>query len=113
MSKEGPYEVPWSLAVLRALELDCPKGGRTAAWLAERLGISREQVLSGLDVLKKSGQVRQIGRAYLVDEVLHVDTSGDPERARALKVAWAEVALERLRSGHRGSRLQPICDLEA
>ncbi|OQX67806.1 MAG: hypothetical protein B6A08_13615 [Sorangiineae bacterium NIC37A_2] len=102
-AREAAYEVPWSHAVLRALELDCPRGGRTALWLAKRLGISLAQVLAGLDVLKRSGQVRQVGRAYLVDEVIHVDTSGDPERARSLKIAWAEVALERLRSGHRGS----------
>jgi hypothetical protein len=102
-AREAAYEVPWSHAVLRALELDCPPAGRTSSWIAERLGIEVNQVASGLAVLEKSGQIRKIGHAWRVDQVLSVDTSGDPQRARQLKVAWAEVALDRLRSGHRGS----------
>ncbi|MET0794761.1 MAG: DUF4423 domain-containing protein [Polyangiaceae bacterium] len=102
-AREAAYEVPWSHAVLRALELDCPAAARTSSWIAQRLGIDVTQVMSGLAVLQRTGQVRKVGRAWRADHVLSVDTSGDPERARQLKVAWAEVALERLRTGHRGN----------
>jgi hypothetical protein len=102
-AREAAYEVPWSHAVLRALELDCPAAGRTSTWIAQRLGIEVHQVVSGLAVLERTGQIRKVGRAWRVERVLSVDTSGDPERARQLKVAWAEVALDRLRGGHWGN----------
>ena len=102
-AREAAYEVPWSHAVLRALELDCRASERTPSWISERLGIGVSQVLQGIAVLERTGQIRKAGRAWRVDHVLSVDTSGEPERARQVKVAWAEVALDRLRAGHRGS----------
>jgi len=40
---------------------------------------------------------------WQVDRILSVDTSADPVKARKLKLACSEVALNRLREGHRGS----------
>ena len=102
-ARQAAYEVPWSHAVLRALELDRSARGRTSHFIAQRLGIDVSQVVSGLSALERTGQIRKVGRAWRVDHVLSVDTSGDPQGARQLKVAWAEVALERLRAGHRGN----------
>jgi hypothetical protein len=102
-AREAAYSAPWSHAVLRALELDAPSRGRTEEWIAERLGIEVADVQAGLALLHRTGQIRKLKGRWHIDRVVSVDTSAEPERARKLKAAWAEVALGRLRGGARGS----------
>jgi hypothetical protein len=46
--------------------------------------------------------VKRTARGYRLLDVMAIDTGHDPERARALKVAWLETALERLKSNAPG-----------
>jgi DNA-binding phage protein len=94
------YEYPTSHAVLRALELDEYREGafRKAGWLEKRLGMSPRDIEDCLAALKRAGQIRCISGRWQPVDVLRVDTRADPERARLTKLAWLNVAAERLRS---------------
>ncbi|MDH5674510.1 MAG: helix-turn-helix domain-containing protein [Myxococcales bacterium] len=98
------YEIPWSHAVLRALELPevAAGGGATESWLMERLGISGQVLDETLSALQHSGQIEQRGERYQAARMGDVDTGADPVRARRLKAHWAGVALERLQLGGPG-----------
>jgi len=104
-ARKAAYDVPWSHAVLRALELTDyanlpnPRPG----WLARRLGISRVQEERCLKTLEAAHQIRKRGARWLVDHTQTVDTRADPERSRKLKAEWFEVALDRLRDGVPGT----------
>jgi hypothetical protein len=92
------YDLPWSHAVLRALELDAY---RTAAspvpgFVAKAIGIERAQEDALLGELCAAKVVRQTRGKYAVSRALTVDTRADPERDRRLKAHWAAVGLERL-----------------
>ena len=54
-----------------------------------------------LGLLEQSGQVEKTRRGYEVCPRV-VDTGADPERARGVKLGWAEFAIQRLRSGAPG-----------
>jgi hypothetical protein len=105
-AREAMYDAPWSHAVLRALELvdyaRAPSAERSA-WLARALGLSEAEVQAGIDVLADSGQIRTLRGRWQPNRVLSVDTGHDPRRARGVKVAWAQVAVERMRAGVAGS----------
>jgi len=104
-ARKAAYDVPWSHAVLRALELtdyanlENPHPG----WLARRLGISRAQEERCLKTLAAAHQIRKQGSRWLVDHTQTIDTRGDPERSRKLKAEWFKVALGRLRHGVPGA----------
>lgn len=105
-ARDLAYELPWSHAVLRALELEGYRKAAPAsalAWLAACLGIDALDVQRGLDALARSGQIRHVRGKWQVDRVVDVDTSADATRARSLKSAWTRVAAERLDSGAPGS----------
>lgn len=104
-TRDAAYECPISHGVLRALELEgaALPVGRQSRWLATRLGVSVPEVSEALELLCRTGQVKRTSRGYRLLEVTAVDTSLDPERARALKVAWTQTALERLRGGAPGN----------
>jgi transcriptional regulator with XRE-family HTH domain len=99
------YEHPRSHAVLRALELDEYRHGgfRSDGWLEQRLGMSSEEVETCLTALKRAGQIRLARGKWQPVDVLRVDTRADPERARITKLAWLNVAAERLRSNAPGN----------
>lgn len=99
LARRAGYELPWSHAVLRALELEgIPHSpGAQPAWIARRLGITADQVREALAVLEGAAQIEKTARGYRLLEVTVIDTGRDPERARELKVAWLETALERLK----------------
>lgn len=103
LARESAYTHPWSHAVLRALELANNPGSRKlqVPWLAARLGIGTDDVEAALKVLEQTGQVTR-GRGYRSRRVITVDTSRDPDRARALKEMWTETALGRLKAGAPG-----------
>jgi len=98
------YDVPWSHAVLRALELSEYRDLRRhkPGWLAERLGIGLEEEERCLTALATARQIKLERGLWVVDETKTIDTRVDPERGRRLKAEWLNVALERLRSGVSG-----------
>lgn len=98
LARRAGYELPWSHAVLRALELEGAPRSRTAqqAWLAGHLGISADQVRDALALLEATAQVKKTARGYRLREVIAIDTGQDQERARVLKIAWLDTARQRL-----------------
>lgn len=97
------YELPWSHAVLRALELQGP-GAPTlnTRRMAAQLGITEAHQRECLRALEQAKQIRRTRRGYRVTRVLTVDTRAEPEKNRALKAHWLRVALERLEHGDAG-----------
>ena len=96
--KELAYDLPWSHALLRALELDeyarMPR--HRPGFLGRRIGLSLAAEEELLAELKRLGQIRWTGTHWTVARVLTVDTRQDPERNRQLKAHWAQVGLQRL-----------------
>jgi transcriptional regulator with XRE-family HTH domain len=92
------YELPWSHAVLRALELDAYRAQpvHVPGFIAGRLGIDVDQEDSLLDALRAAGLIRRRKGKWAPARVLTVDTRADPQRDRQLKAHWAEVGLARL-----------------
>jgi transcriptional regulator with XRE-family HTH domain len=92
------YELPWSHAVLRALELGAyarlPR--HEPGFLAAQLGISREEEERCLAALERAGQIRWDGERWSLVRVIAVDTRRDPAGDRALKRHWARLGLERI-----------------
>jgi DNA-binding phage protein len=95
------YDVPWSHAVLRALELSDYRALRRhkPGWLADRLGISRDEEERCLTALATARQIKLERGLWTADETRTIDTRAHPERGRRLKAEWLRVALERLESG--------------
>jgi Domain of unknown function (DUF4423) len=96
-SRRAAYDVPWTHAVLRALELNdyaaLPRHQR--GWIAGRLQISQQEETRCLKLLAHTGQIRRRGGRWLVSGVGTVDTRRDPEAAARLRGFWAEVGLAR------------------
>lgn len=103
LAREAAYAQPWSHAVLRALELEGAPAADQPAWLADRLGAPPADVAAALALLEATGQVQRRAGRYHVKRVISVNTAHDPERSRALKVNWTEMALARLRAGAPGN----------
>lgn len=99
------YDVPWSHAVLRALELRDYRALRRhePGWLARRLGISREEEDLCLDALATARQIKLERGLWVGDEARTIDTRAHPERGRRLKGEWLRVALQRLEAGVTGT----------
>lgn len=99
------YDVPWSHAVLRALELSDYRALRRhqPGWLARRLGISRAEEERSLAALSTARQIKLDHGLWVADETRTIDTRAHPERGRRLKAEWLRVALERLESGVTGT----------
>lgn len=96
---------PLSEAVPRFLELEqyaaLPR--HVPGWIAERLGISREEEERTLRALEAAGFISWDGDRWRVDRERSVDTTlFDPRAAARLGEHWAEVARERLRDGGEG-----------
>jgi hypothetical protein len=101
LARQAAYDLFFSHGVLRALELrDIPRGtSAQRAFVARKLGITEDDVSKALQVLQATGQIQRTRTGYRPSKVEAVDTSHDPQRALALKAAWTETALERLRAG--------------
>lgn len=104
VARQAAYEVPWSHAVLRALELGDYKAAATPGegWIAARLGISLEEERRCLSLLAQSGQIRRRGTHFELRSSATVDTRFDREQRRALRAFWSGVASERLALGDPG-----------
>lgn len=104
-ARKAAYDVPWSHAVLRALELAdyaaLPR--HRLGWIAGRLGISRKEEVRCLQILHAARQIRFEQAHWVVDRARNVDTRADPARSRAMKAQWLRVALERLENGMTGT----------
>jgi DNA-binding phage protein len=103
-ARKTAYDVPWSHAVLRALELvDYQKLPRhLPGWLASRLGISRQEENRCLSALSTARQIKLQNGRWLVDQTQTIDTRAEPARGRRLKAEWMKVAQERLEAGAPG-----------
>lgn len=93
------YELPWSHAVLRALELHDYRSlpAHVPGFIAHAIGIDLETERTLLGQLREARLIRRRRGKWVLARVLTVDTGSQPERNRQLKEHWAEVALERLR----------------
>ncbi len=94
------FELPWSHAVLRALELDDYRAlpAHRPGWIARRLGISRRQEEQCLQVLARTGQAALSGKHWVPARVGTVDTRQDEATNRRLKQWWAGVAARKLKA---------------
>jgi transcriptional regulator with XRE-family HTH domain len=92
------YELPWSHAVMRVLELEHYRAlpRHQPGWIAARLGIALEEEQRCLEALAASRLIRRRQQRWVVERVLTVDTRRNPEAGRSLKRHWAEVAQQRL-----------------
>jgi hypothetical protein len=104
-ARRAAYELPWSNAVLRAIELeDYRKLKRhRPGFIAERLQISREEEQRCLQLLLETGQLRKQGARLVAGAALTVDTRGDPARTRQITAWWSKVGLERLEAAAQGT----------
>jgi transcriptional regulator with XRE-family HTH domain len=104
-ARKAAYDVPWSHAVLRVLELtDYQQLDRhRTGWIAKRLGIAREEEERCLASLASARQIRKQGGRWVIDTTQTIDTGADPARARKLKAEWLKVGLSRLEAGASGS----------
>jgi transcriptional regulator with XRE-family HTH domain len=102
LTRSLAYEMPWSHAVLRALELDDAGHQHQKAWLSERLGITVPEVTRALGALVRTGQVKKHGARYELERVVSVDTSRDRQRRHGLKIAWTKTALARMEANAPG-----------
>ncbi|MFZ5889766.1 MAG: DUF4423 domain-containing protein [Myxococcota bacterium] len=103
-TRRAAFEVPWTQAVLRALELTdylrLPKHER--GWIARRIGISLEEEQRCLRLLAQTGQIRLRSGRWELRQVLAVDVRRDVKSELASKRWWTELALERLAAGKAG-----------
>jgi transcriptional regulator with XRE-family HTH domain len=92
------YGLPWSHAVMRALELEDYQRlpAHEPGWIAERLGLSREEEERCLDALAKAKLIERRRGHWQASRVLTVDTRRNPEASVALKRHWTQVGLERM-----------------
>lgn len=94
--RRAAFELPWSHAVLRVIELDSyQREPHRSGFIAAQLGISQEEEQRCVDALVTSGQLDWDGSRYRVGAQL-TDTRHYPEAGRLLKIWWAKQGLERL-----------------
>jgi len=100
--RRAAFELPWSHAVLRVLELESyRRAPHRPGAIAAQLGISLEEEARCLEALVTSGQLEWDGSHYRVSLQL-TDTRHHPEAGRSLKIWWTKQALERLEQGQQG-----------
>lgn len=103
-TRRSAYDVPWTQAVLRALELSdyqsLPRHER--GWIAGRIGISLEEEQRCLRLLSDTGQIRLSHGRWELRQSLAVDTRRDAIAELAVKRWWTNLALERLDRPGRG-----------
>jgi hypothetical protein len=93
------YDMPWSHAVLRALELESYRAlpRHEPGFIARAVGISLKQEQTCLSALARAGQIRRQRGRWVLGRVLTVDTRPSEADNRRLKLHWAGAALTRLR----------------
>jgi transcriptional regulator with XRE-family HTH domain len=98
-TRRAAYEVPWTQAVLRLLEITDYRAlpHHEHGWIATRLGISLDEERTCLKLLAQTGQIRKRRHLWEVVRIQAVDTRRDPEAEQQVKRWWTERALERQR----------------
>jgi len=98
-TRRAAYELPWSHAILRALELEdyqkLPE--HRPGWLAARLGLEAAEEERCLALLERAWQIALENGRYVPTRVTAVDTRRDVQAARRLRQFFSLVAAERLR----------------
>lgn len=104
-ARRAAFEMPWSHAVLRVVELSEYQKLRRhrPGFIAERLRISQEEEARCVELLLETGQLRREGARLRLGASLTVDTRGDRLRSQRLKAFWTSVALERLQTDAEGT----------
>ena len=102
-ARRAAYDVPWTQAVLRALELRSYQTlpAHRSGWIAARLGIPVREEKRCLQLLLRSKQIELRDGTYALTRVQMVDTRSDADAAKRLRAFWAKVGSERL-EGDRG-----------
>jgi len=105
VARRAAYELPWSHAVLRVIELHEYRKlpAHQPGLIAERLGISRDEEARCLALLLETGQLKKRGQRLIPGATLTVDTRGDAARSRQAKAFWSRVALDRIEAGALGT----------
>ncbi len=101
--RRGAFELPWTQAVVRALELEDYRAlpAHEPGWLARRLGIDSAEEARCIDFLRDTGRISWTGTHFRSDP-LAVDTRRHPEVGRRLKAHWTQVGAERIAAGSPG-----------
>jgi hypothetical protein len=104
-ARRSIYELPWSHAVLRVIELEAYRAleRHTPGFIANWLQIPRDEEERCVALLLESGQIKKQRGRLIPGAALTVDTRRDAERSRQVKAWWAGVARERLLAGAEGT----------
>lgn len=96
-ARRAAYEMPWSHAILRALELeDCASlPDHPAGKIACQLGLDVEIEKEALHLLERTGQIQKEHGKWRVISTQTIDTRRDPKAAKLLKAWWFGVGRER------------------
>lgn len=103
-TRRAAFDMPWTQAVLRALELrdyaDLQR--HVPGWIAKRIGITPAEEQQCLQLLARTHQITHRQGRWQLREVMAVDTRRDPAAERKIKRWWSEIALDRLEAGSPG-----------
>ena len=104
LARNAAYDVPWSQAVLRCLELNdyvaLPR--HREGWIAKRIGISLSEEQRCLELLGRTGQIHKKHKRWAISEKRTLDTRGNIAAARKVKSWWMQVAANRMDAGADG-----------
>jgi transcriptional regulator with XRE-family HTH domain len=98
------WRLPWSHAVLRALELEPYRAlsAHRPGWIARCLGIDRAEEQRCLNALEAASIIGWDGYRYTVEEGTVDITRAPEEGRRVLRAHFTEVARERILEGREG-----------
>ncbi len=99
-ARRAAYEMPWSHAILRALELKqyAALPCHVSGWLAEQLGLPEAIETEAITLLESTGQIEWRSDKWHLASTQTIDTRRDPKAAKALKAWWFGVGRERFES---------------
>jgi transcriptional regulator with XRE-family HTH domain len=112
-SRNAAYDAPWTLAVMRALELEDYKRlpQHVPGWIAARINISEAEENKCLKLLENGRQIRKVKSRWVAERTLTVDTRKDPGMGRALRKWWAQVAMQRIEQADKGIFSYNLCSV--
>lgn len=96
-SRELLIEAPWVQTLLLATELQDYQhlAEHDGDWVSARMGVSRERVDEGLELLASAGLLRWTGTHWTPGGAQTIDTPREREGVRQLKRHWLTVVRER------------------
>lgn len=110
-SRRAAFDAPWSQAMLRLMETEAYRllARHEDGWLAERLGLPREEEARSLELLAATGQVRFDDSKWQQDTAQTLDTRADAEATRRLAAWWLQVGTEKLLAAAPGRFAYNVC----